>query len=90
MDRQLRQRVDARFDFGAGLRIAADAVLRTEERDQIDIAMLMQQFDAAAQMAVDAAGASDQSDALAGDQIQLRIQQDFQTEFCGHTFTFLI
>ena len=77
MHRQAGVLVHAGLDLAAGIDVAAHAVLRRVERDELDVRRLEENVDRGAQLAVHARGVGDQADALAFQARETAVPQDF-------------
>lgn len=66
-------------DVFASLCLTAESVLGTEKRDQVDRGMLVKKLNAAAQLAIDAAGTSHQRRPCARNQVKPLFEKYFQS-----------
>ena len=76
VDRDAGAVVHAALDHGAGLLLAPDAVLRGEERDQVDVGALGQDVDVVASVGGAAGVVGDEPDAAAAHEVEGVGQED--------------
>ena len=78
--------VEGVFGVAAGIDVAADAVFRGEEADQVDVFGFIEDVDGRLEIAVDAAGVGEQAHFLAFESRETAVTQHFDARFdhrCG-------
>ena len=83
VDRQAGRLVAAALDLAAGVDVAADAVLRREQGDEVDFGGLEEDVDGALQVAVHPRGVREQADALALQAFEAALAEDFDAGLDG-------